>query len=75
MRREMLGVQFRDLSVLLEALVHRSYNNEYPEAPCLTMNGWSSSATPRWAWWSPAGSMAAFPRAEKGSLLRSERRL
>ncbi|MEX2235998.1 MAG: ribonuclease III [Dehalococcoidia bacterium] len=27
-----LGVRFKDPSVLLEALVHRSYNNEYPDA-------------------------------------------
>jgi ribonuclease III len=30
--QDKIGVQFRDPSVLLEALVHRSYNNEYPEA-------------------------------------------
>jgi ribonuclease III len=30
--QERLGVRFQDPSILLEALVHRSYNNEYPEA-------------------------------------------
>jgi ribonuclease III len=30
--QDRLGVRFQDPSILLEALVHRSYNNEYPEA-------------------------------------------
>ena len=30
--QQALGLRFKDPSVLLEALVHRSYNNEFPEA-------------------------------------------
>ncbi|HEX5939055.1 MAG TPA: ribonuclease III [Dehalococcoidia bacterium] len=30
--QDRLGVKFKDPSILLEALVHRSYNNEYPAA-------------------------------------------
>jgi ribonuclease-3 len=30
--QDRLGVRFKDPSILLEALVHRSYNNEFPDA-------------------------------------------
>lgn len=30
--QEVIAVHFKDPSILLEALVHRSYNNEYPDA-------------------------------------------